>query len=115
MAVLLLGFGLRAMGFDQAQYNILKASSATFDPAVYAQSTLVSGIKWMFVLIPVVLLSVCLVFAIRNKVNKRRFDAIQQGIDAFQKQGNLESLSEQEREDIYIVTGEAEEQLWGGK
>ncbi len=114
-AVLLLGFGLKALGFDQTQYAMLKASTTNFDPAAYAQSSLVSGIKWMFVLIPVVLLSVCLVFAIRNKVDKRRFDAVLSGIDAFQTKGGLASLSEQEREDIFIVTGENENELWGGK
>ncbi len=115
VAVLLLGFGLRAMGFDQTQYNMLKSTSTNFDPASYAQSALVSGIKWMFVLIPVVLLSVCLFFAIRNKVNKRRFDAILSGIDAFQAKGSLASLSPDARADIFAVTGEPEEQLWGGK
>lgn len=115
VAILLLGFGLKALGFDQNQYNMLKASSTSFDPAVYAQSALVSGIKWMFVLIPVVLLSVCLFFAIRNKVNKRRFDAVLSGIDAFQTNGDLSALSAQEREDIYAVTGETEDELWGKK
>ena len=113
VAVLLLGFGLQAMGFDQTQYNILKATSVNFDPTTYAQSSLVSGIKWMFVLIPVVLLSVCLFFAIRNKVNKRRFDAILSGIEAFQAQGNLDALQPQQREDILIVTGVTEDKLWG--
>jgi oligogalacturonide transporter len=115
VAVLLLGFGLRALGFDQTQYNLLKSSSADFDPAVYAQSTLVSGIKWMFVLIPVVLLSACLFFAIRNKVNRRRFNAVLHGISAFGSQGNLNKLTQEERDDISIVTGESEDGLWGGR
>ena len=114
VAVLLLGFGLRLLGFDQTQYNILKAENASFDPAVYAQSTLVVGIRWMFVLIPVVLLSVCLFFAIRNKVNKRRFDAVLKGIDSFQKQGSLGALSPEEKQDVLLVTGESEADLWGG-
>lgn len=115
VAVLVLGFGLRALGFDQTQYNMLKATTDSFDPAVYAQSSLVSGIKWMFVLIPVVLLSICLFFAIRNKVNKRRFDAVLRGIEAFQTQGSLDTLSSQDREDILTVTGETEGRLWNGK
>jgi Na+/melibiose symporter-like transporter len=94
---------------------LLKATTTDFEPAAYAQSALVSGIKWMFVLIPIILLSICLVFAIRNKVNKRRFDAILHGIDSFQKQGNLSALTQQERDDIHIVTGEPETNLWGGK
>lgn len=114
VAVLLLGFGLRLLGFDQTQYNMLKATEASFDPAAYAQSTLVVGLRWMFVLIPVVLLSVCLIFAIRNKINKRRFDAVLKGIDSFQTQGNLKKLSQEEKEDILVVTGEPEADLWGG-
>jgi oligogalacturonide transporter len=113
IAVLLLGFGLQLLGFDQSRYNMLKASTASFDPAAYAGSTLVSGLRWMFVAIPVVLLSVCLCFALRNKVNKRRFDAVLKGIDAFKTEGNLGALSAGEREDIHIVTGENERELWG--
>ena len=112
--MLLLGFGLRALGFGQTQYNLLKNTSANFNPAEYAQSALVSGIKWMFVLIPVVLLSVCLIFAMRNRVNKRTFNAVLRGIDAFREEGELASLTQQEREDIRFVTGEREEELWGG-
>jgi len=115
VAVLLLGFGLRLFGFDQTEYSMLKATNANFDPATYAQSTLVSGIRWMFVLIPFLLLSVCLLFAIKNKVNKRRFDAILSGIDAFKTSGDLSGLSQQERDDIHTVTGEGEAALWGGK
>ena len=114
-AVLLLGFGLKALGFDQTQYNLLKAANANFDPAAYAQTSLVSGLKWMFVLIPVILLSVCLFFAIRNKVNKRRFEAVLKGIGAYQSQGGLASLTSEERKDIQIVTGEPEENLWGNQ
>jgi hypothetical protein len=66
------------------------------------------------VLIPVVLLSICLIFAIRNKVNKRRFDAVLKGIDSFQTQGDLGKLSNEEKSDIFLVTGEPEEDLWGG-
>ncbi|HWQ06458.1 MAG TPA: MFS transporter [Feifaniaceae bacterium] len=115
VAILVLGFGLKALGFDQNQYNLLKASGADFDPTVYAQSSLVSGIKWMFVLIPVVLLSITLFFAIKNKVNKRRFDAVLKGIDSFQQIGSLAELSEQEKEDVCLVTGETEDKLWGKK
>jgi oligogalacturonide transporter len=115
VAVLLLGFGLRALGFDQNQYAILKASSSSFNPADYAKSGVVSGIKWMFIVIPLVLLIVCLIFAIRNKINKRRFDAVVKGIDAFKKTGNMNVLSHQEQEDILLATGAEKDELWGGK
>ena len=67
----------------------------------------------MFVLIPVVLLSACLFFAIRNRVNKRRFNAVLSGIDAFRENGSLDALTQQERDDITLVTGAKESELWG--
>jgi oligogalacturonide transporter len=114
VAVLLLGFGLRALGFDQNEYAILKASTADFNPTVYAQSDVVSGIKWMFVLIPLVLLIVCLIFAIRNKINKRRFEAVLKGIDAFKAVGTIDALSGQEQDDVLVATGAKKAALWGG-
>ncbi len=113
LAVLVLGFGLQAMGFDQNQYSILKASTENFDPAAYAQSGVVSGIKWLFVIIPFVLLLVCLIFALANKINKRRFDAVLKGIEEFKRSGNMDALSEQEKEDILIASGSSEDKLWG--
>ncbi len=114
VAVLLLGYGLRAMGFDQNEYNLLKASTVNFDPTAYAQSGVVMGIKWMFILIPIILLSVCLFFALRNKINKRRFDAVLKGISAFKEEGSLEGLSSLELEDVLIAAGSEKGELWGG-
>ncbi len=115
VAVLLLGFGLQAVGFDQNQYSILKASTTNFDPASYAQSGVVSGIRWIFVIVPLVLLTITLIFAIRNKINKRRFDAVLKGIDAFKADGSIDMLSEQEQADILISTGAKKSELWGGE
>ncbi len=115
IAILLLGFGLGACGFDQNQYSILKASVNDFDPAAYAQSNVVSGIKWVFVLIPLVLLSICLIFAILNKINKRRFDAVLKGIDLMKEAGSLDALSPRELDDVLIATGAEKDMLWGGK
>lgn len=114
VAVLLMGFGLQALGFDQNQYSILKASTEGFDPASYAQSGVVSGIKWMFIIIPLVLLTVCLLFAIKNKINKRRFDAVLRGIEQFKDSGSIDGLSEQEIGDVLIATGAQRNELWGG-
>jgi oligogalacturonide transporter len=115
VAVLLLGFGLNALGFDQNQYAIVKASSANFNPSEYvSQSGVVSGIKWMFVIIPLVLLVICLIFAIRNKINKRRFDAVLKGIEALKATGSLDALSSQEQEDVLAATGAEKDTLWGG-
>lgn len=113
VAVLLMGFGLQALGFDQNQYTVLKASTENFDPAEYAQSNVVSGIKWMFVLIPFTLLAICLFFTIKNKINKQRFEAVLKGIEAFKTQGSIDGLSEQEVEDILTATGAKKEELWG--
>jgi oligogalacturonide transporter len=113
IAILVLGFGLQVMGFDQNEYSILKASVGDFNPAEYAQSSVVFGIKWMFVLIPFVLLTICLFFAIKNKVTKRRFDAILKGIDEFKRHGNIDALNEQEAEDILLITGMEKNKLWG--
>jgi len=112
VAVLLMGFGLQALGFDQNKYSVLKASTDNFDPASYAQSNVVLGIKWMFVLIPFTLLVTCLIFTMRNKINKRRFDAVLKGIEEFKTHGNIDKLSEQETADVLIATGVGKERLW---
>ena len=112
VAVLLMGIGLQALGFDQNEYSVLKASVNNFDPAAYAQSGIVSGIKWMFVLIPFILLACCLFFALKNKVTKQRFDAVIKGIDAFKTNGSIDALSEQEIKDLLVVTGTEKDKLW---
>jgi len=113
VAILLIGFGLQALGFDQNKYTILKAESIDFNPAQYAESSVVIGIKWMFVLIPLILLTICLIFAIKNKITKRRFDAILKGISEFKACGNIDTLTEQETADILIATGMEKNKLWG--
>jgi oligogalacturonide transporter len=115
VAVLLMGFGLHALGFDQNAYSIAKAEVGmeNFNPAVYAQGNVVTGIKWMFVIVPFILLVICLSFALRNKINKRRFDAVLKGIDEFKAHGNIDGLSEQETADVLIATGTGKDKLWG--
>ena len=115
IAVLLMGLGLQALGFDQNEYSILKASAGDFNPALYAQSNIVTGIKWMFVLIPFALLALCLFFAVKNKINKRRFDAVLKGISEFKARGSIDGLSEQETADVLVAAGMDKKKLWGGK
>jgi oligogalacturonide transporter len=115
VAVLLMGFGLQAMGFDQNEYSVLKASVENFDPAQYAQSNIVSGIKWMFVVIPFVLLASCLFFALKNKINKRRFDAVLKGIDELKAHGNIDRLNEQETADVLIAACVEKDKLWSSQ
>ena len=113
VAVLLMGLGLQAMGFDHNEYSVLKAETVNFNPVEYAQSGVVPGIKWMFVLIPLILLTFCLFFAVKNKVNKQRFEAVLKGIDEFKTNGNIDKLNEQETADILLVTGMDKSRLWG--
>jgi len=113
VAVLLLGFGLQAFGFDQNQYTVDRNNpdfTGTWGTAVQ------SGIKWMFVLIPFILLAVALVFALRNKINKRRFDSVLAGIEAFKTSGNLDEVPDDQVADMLTATGAASvDELWGGR
>ncbi|MDD4315747.1 MAG: MFS transporter [Clostridia bacterium] len=116
VAVLILGFGLKIFGFDQNEYNILKSRTENFDPVQYAESGLVQGIKWMFVVIPVVLLSLTLYFALRYKVNNKRFDTVIKGIELLKQGAELkEEMSVEEIKDIELVTGTQSDRLWGHK
>ena len=104
-AVLILGVGLKAMGFDQNEYNLLKSNMDSFDPATYAQSSIVNGIKWMFVIIPIVLLTITLLFATKYKLSNKRFNSVLKGISAYKEEGNLAGLNNEELLDIQTVTG----------
>jgi hypothetical protein len=68
----------------------------------------------MFVIIPLVLLTSCLFFAIRNKINKRRFDAVLKGIEELKTHGNIDALNEQETADVIIAAGVGKDKLWSG-
>lgn len=116
VAVLLMGFGLEAAGFNQNEYNLLKTlESATggFDISAYANSTIVSAIKYMFVFIPVVLLSITVVFALRYKLNSKRFNTVQQGISRFKQQGDAAAFTPEEAGELKDVTGREVSGLWG--
>ncbi len=113
VAVFVLGIGLKAMGFDQTEYNLLKSKAVTdFDPSAYAQASIVSGIKWMFILIPFALLAVCLLFVTKNKINKKRFDAVLKGIECFKGGKGTSALSDEEVEDIETAVGKKVSELW---
>ena len=111
-AILILGIGLKQMGFDINEYNILKSSITNFDPVVYAESNVVTGIKWMFILIPIVLLMVTLFFALKYKVNSKRFDAVIKGIALFKSENSIDSMTDEEKADIELVTGKKISELW---
>jgi len=114
VAVLLVGFGLQAVHFDQNEYAVLRAQSESLDPRAYADSMAVVGIKWMFIAIPLVLLSLCLAFALRNKINQRRFDAVLAGIGELKTSGSLDGLTAQQLDDVLVATGTTQDRLWGG-
>jgi len=105
IAVLILGIGLGALGFDQNEYSILRSDAAEFDPASYAQSSIVNGIKWMFVLIPIILLTITLLAATKYKLNNKRFNSVLKGIETYKTQGDLHFLDNAELLDIQTVTG----------
>ncbi len=85
---------------------------ATCEPR--ASAVTVVGIKWMFIAIPLVLLSVCLAFAVRNKINQRRFDAVLTGIGELKTTGSLDGLTPQQLDDVLVATGTTRDRLWGG-
>jgi oligogalacturonide transporter len=114
IATLLLGFGLQAAGFDQNEYGLMKSSSASFSPEQYASSTVVVVIKWMFVLIPIVLLAVSFVFALRYKLNCKRFNNVLKGIEKRKADGENATFTEEELEDYRLLTGKTEKELWQG-
>ncbi len=113
VAVFILGVGLQALGFDQTEYNLLKSKATTdFDPSAYAQAGIVSGIKWMFILVPFALLAVCLLFVTKNRINKKRFDAVLKGIECFKEGEGLSALSDDEIKDIEMAIGKKTGELW---
>jgi len=112
ISVFILGIGLKAIGFDQNEYNILKSQTLNFDPAAYARSSIVQGIKWMFIAIPVILLIGCLVFAAANRINKRRFDTVIKALGDLRKDGTLSSLAPEEIIDLETAAGVPSDKLW---
>jgi len=112
ISIFILGFGLKAIGFDQNEYNILKSLSADFDPAAYAQSSIVKGIKWMFIAIPVILLIGCLIFAAANKINKKRFDSVMKALSDLREEGKITTLTPEEITDVETATGLPQSKLW---
>lgn len=115
ISIFIIGIGLQAIGFDQNQYNLLKSTVSDFDPSAYAQSGIVSGIKWIYILVPAILLSVCLIFTVLNKINKKRFDSVLKGIDSFKQKGDLSLLTAEEITNIEIATGKKQNELWEKK
>ena len=115
IAILLLGFGLSLAGFNQNEYSILKSTAKAFDPAQYASLSVAPVIKWMFVIIPVVFLALALVFALRYKLDKRRFDNVLKGVQQLKTGNGIAEFNDEEKADFVLLTGKPVETLWGKK
>lgn len=112
ISIFIMGIALTAIGLDQNEYNLLKTSTQDFDPSAYAKSNIVIGIKWLFIILPIVLLSCCLFFAIFNKINKKRFDVVIKALTMKKEQGDLSALTGEEITDLEEITGIEEEKLF---
>ncbi len=115
-SVLLMGIGLQAAGFNQNEYNLLKSiesASGHFDVSAYTGSAIVNAIKYMFVFVPVILLSITVAFALRYKLNNKRFATTREAIARFKQDGETATFSAEEAEDLEAVTGRPASRLWG--
>jgi oligogalacturonide transporter len=112
IAILIIGIGLQRAGFNQNEYNLLKSMGA-IDFAGYANSSIVWAIKGMMVFIPVVFQLLALLFAARYKLSNKRFDTVRSAIARFKAEGAGAVFSQEERDDLKVVTGLEAEKLWG--
>ena len=111
IAVLLLGFGLQFAGFDQNAYNLIR-SSPSFDPAAFATTGVAGVIKWMFIIIPVVFLGVAFLFALRYKLDRKRFDCVMDGIKRLKEGQCMTDFCAEEKADFELLTGRPADTLW---
>lgn len=114
IAVLLLGLGLSLSGFNQNEYNLSRSAGEAFDPMAFATSGVSAAIKWMFVIIPVIFLAAALMFALRYKLDSRRFNCVIQGVEKLKAGASPADFSSAEKADYELLTGKPVESLWGG-
>ena len=110
-AVLLLGFGLQFAGFDQNTYNQVRGSE-NFNPLDWASSGVGNAIKWMFIVIPVVFLGVAFLFALRYKLDSKRFDRVVGGVKRLKSGECMSDFGTEERADFELLTGRPADALW---
>lgn len=117
VAMLLLGFGLQAVGFNQDEYNRLKllGDAAGMDSSLYASSNIILAIRVLFVVVPVILLTFTIVFTVRYKLNMQRFELVLRSVQLLKDGAGLDSLSMSEKEDLVLVSGHSIEDLWDGQ
>jgi len=111
-AVLLLGFGLQFAGFDQNAYNLARSNPATFNPLEWATSGVGNTIKWMFIVIPVVFLGIAFLFALRYKLDQRRFNCVVGGVNRLKSGACMADFSEEECKEFELLTGRPVHKLW---
>ena len=87
-------------------------SSPTFDPAVFATSDVANVIKWMFVVIPVVFLCVAFLFALRYKLDCKRFDCVMDGVKRLKAGQCMADFCAEEKADFELLTGKPADALW---
>ncbi len=114
VAVLLLGFGLQLAGFDQNAYNLAR-SSAGFNPSAFATSGVGSTIKWMFVIIPVVFLFAAFLFALRYKLDAKRFNCVTGGVKRLKEGQSMADFSADEIAEFELLTGRSASKLWAAE
>jgi Na+/melibiose symporter-like transporter len=125
LAILIIGLGLGAAGFDQNEYNVLKALGQ-IDFGAYETSSIVTAIRGMLSGFPLLFQLAALCFLLRYKLDNRRFALVRKAVQAFKDSDSrpgtdepspeaLAALSDEEKKDLELVTGKALEQLWGRK
>jgi oligogalacturonide transporter len=121
VAILLIGFGLAAVGFNQDQYNYLKGLGKTAEAlAAYNGSAIVWTIKGMLAGIPSLFMLVSLIFLARYKLNEKRFGLVRRALAAFRastdsgvdRERIIGSFSGDEQKDLEMVTGHKVSTLW---
>jgi oligogalacturonide transporter len=112
LAILCIGLGLQSVGFNQDEYNILKATGAA-DFAAYSTSDIVITIRTMLSVIPAVLMIAVAFFLSRYRLNSTRFSLIQTAVERFKSQGLEAQFTPEETKELELVTGKKVTELWG--
>jgi hypothetical protein len=81
----------------------------------WATSGVGNTIKWMFIIIPVVFLGVAFFFALRYKLDCKRFDCVVGGVNRLKSGQRMADFSEEEQQEFELLTGKPVHKLWAVK
>ena len=95
--------------------NTISAGAWEPHSTQYATTGVALTIKWMFVVIPVVFLAAALIFALRYKLDCKRFNSVIQGIEKLKSGLNPVDFSSDEKATYELLTGKAAESLWDSR